>query len=73
MNKIAISLKKIARMIARMTDVQKLRQKSQSNNLEMSFGALAIMLSLIPNFPISNIINAAAKAIYIKAESSVIK
>lgn len=60
-------------MIARMTDVQKLRQKSQSNNLEMSFGALAIMLSLIPNFPISNIINAAAKAIYIKAESSVIK
>lgn len=60
-------------MIARMTDVQKLRQKSQSNNLEMSFGALAIMLSLIPNFPISNIINATAKAIYIKAESSVIK
>lgn len=60
-------------MIARMTDVQKLRQKSQSNNLEMSFGALAIMLSLIPNFPISNIINAAAKAIYIKAESNVIK
>lgn len=60
-------------MIARMADVQKLRQKSQSNNLEMSFGALAIMLSLIPNFPISNIINAAAKAIYIKAESSVIK
>lgn len=60
-------------MIARMADVQKLRQKSQPNNLEMSFGALAIMLSLIPNFPISNIINAAAKAIYIKAESSVIK
>ena len=39
----------------------------------MSFGALAIMLSLIPNFPISNIINAAAKAIYIKAKSNVIK
>lgn len=56
-----------------MADVQKLRQKSQSNNLEMSFGALAIMLSLIPNFPISNMINAATKAIYIKAESSVIK
>ena len=31
-NKIFISLKKIARMTARMTDVQKLRQKSQSNN-----------------------------------------
>lgn len=27
-----ISLKKIARMAARMTDVQKLKQKSQSNN-----------------------------------------
>lgn len=39
----------------------------------MSFGALAIMLFLIPNFPISNIANAAAKAIYIKAESIVIK
>lgn len=60
-------------MIARMTEVQKLRQKSQSNNWEISFGALAIMLSLIPNFPINNIINAAAKAIYIKAESNVIK
>lgn len=30
--KIFISLNKIARMIARMNDVQKLRQKSQSNN-----------------------------------------
>ena len=39
----------------------------------MSFGALAIMLFLIPNFPISNIANAAAKAIYIKAESIAIK
>ena len=39
----------------------------------MSFGALAIILSLIPNFPISKIANAAAKAIYIKAESIVIK
>lgn len=39
----------------------------------MSFGALAIMPSLMPNFPISNIINAAAKATYIKAESNVIK
>lgn len=60
-------------MTARITDVQKLKQKSQSNNREISFGALATMLSLIPNFPISNIVNAAAKAIYIKAESIVIK
>lgn len=56
-----------------MTDAQKLKQKSQSNNREIGFGALAIMLSLIPNFPISNMTNAAAKAIYIKAESIVIK
>ena len=56
-----------------MTDTQKLKQKSQSNNREISFGALVIMLSLIPNFPISNMTNAAAKAIYIKAESIVIK
>ena len=60
-------------MIARIAEVQKLRQKSQSNNLEISFGALAIMLSLIPNFPISNMINAAVKAIYSKAKSNVIK
>ena len=60
-------------MTARMSDVQKLKQKSQSNNWEISLGALAIILSLIPNFPISNMTNAAAKAIYIKAESNVIK
>lgn len=56
-----------------MSDVQKLKQKSQSNNWEISLGALVIMLSLIPNFPISNMINAAAKVVYIKAKSSVIK
>ena len=39
----------------------------------MSFGALAIMPSLMPNFSINNIINAAAKVIYIKAESNTIK
>ena len=60
-------------MTARMADVQKLKQKSQSNSLEINFGALAIMLSLIPNFSISNIVNAAAKAIYIKTESIVVK
>ena len=73
MNRTSNSLKKIARMTARMSDVQKLKQKSQSNNWEISLGALAIILSLTPNFPISNIMNAAAKAIYIKAKSSVIK
>ena len=60
-------------MIARMSDVQKLRQKSQSNNWEISFGALAIMPSLIPIFPISNIIKAEAKDMYIKACKRVIK
>lgn len=60
-------------MIARISDVQKLKQKSHSKSLEISLGALAIILSLTPNFPISNIANAAAKAIYIKAKSIVIK
>lgn len=58
-----ISLKKIARKIARTSDVQKLKQKSHSNSREMSFGALAIILSLMPNFPISRIAKADAKAI----------
>ena len=56
-----------------MNDTQKLKQKSQSNNLEISLGALAIMLSLIPNFPVSNIINAAVKATHTKAKSNIIK
>lgn len=60
-------------MIARISDVQKLKQKSQSNNREISLGALAIISSRTPSFPISKISNAAAKAIYIKAESIVIK
>lgn len=60
-------------MTARISDVQKLKQKSHSKSLEISLGALAIILSLIPNFPISNIINAAAKAIHIKVESPIIK
>ena len=68
-----ISLKKIARMIARMSDTQKLKQKSHSNNREINLGASAIILFLMPNFPISNITNAAVKAIYIKAKSNVIK
>ena len=60
-------------MIARISDVQKLKQKSHSKSLEINLGALAIMLALIPNFPISNIRNTAAKAIHIKAESIIIK
>jgi hypothetical protein len=70
---ILMSLKKIARMIARISDVQKLKQKSQSNNREISLGALVIISSRTPSFPISKIANAAAKVIYIKAESIVIK
>lgn len=50
-------------MHARMSDVQKLKQKSQSNNLEISFGARAIISSRTPNFPISRIPNADAHAI----------
>jgi hypothetical protein len=60
-------------MLARMSDVQKLKQKSQSNNLEIKIGAFAIISSLIPSFPISKIIKAEARAIYIKDESIVIK
>ena len=60
-------------MIARISDVQKLKQKSQSNNREISLGALVIISSRTPSFPISKIANAAAKAIHIKAESIAIK
>ena len=52
-------------MIARINDTQKLKQKSQSNNLEISFGARIIILSRIPNFPISKIPNAEVHAIII--------
>lgn len=60
-------------MIARMTDVQKLRQKSHSNNLEISLGALVIISSRTPSFPISRIANAAIRAIYTVAKAIVIK
>ena len=63
-------------MIARIRAVQKLKQKSQSNNCDMSFGALAITLSRIPNFPISKIkkavTNAICKVITIKCISDII-
>ena len=41
--------------------VQKLKQKSQSNNFDISFGAFSIILSLIPNLSISRIKKAANK------------
>lgn len=52
-------------MTAKISDVQKLKQKSHSNIREINFGALAITSFLMPNFPISRMINAAAKAMYI--------
>lgn len=51
------------RISARISDVQKLKQKSQSNNLEISFGDLIIISSRIPNLPISKIPNAEVHAI----------
>ena len=72
-NIMLISLKKIARIIARINENQKLKQKSHSNNWEISLGAMVIILSRIPSFPISKMANAAAKATHIKAESIVIK
>lgn len=50
-------------MPARMSDSQKLKQKSQSNNCEISLGALAIIKSRIPSFPINKIMKAAKHAI----------
>lgn len=54
-----ISLRIIARIIARIKDTQKLKQKSHANNCEISLGAPQIILSLIPNFSINKIIKAA--------------
>lgn len=68
-----ISLKKIARIQARMRDTQKLRQKSQLNNLEITLGALAIIASLIPVLPNSKIINAGTKIKYISAQNGVME
>ena len=68
-----ISLKKIARIIARMHELQKLRHKSQLNNLEMSLGAFVVTVSLIPHFPKSKIMKADAKAIQARAQSIITK
>lgn len=56
-----------------MTDVQKLKQKSQSNNLEISGGASSIILSRTPNLPINKIINAAVSDTQASAEAIIIK
>lgn len=62
MNKSIISLKKIARMTARIAESQKLKQKSQLNNSEISLGALAITSSRTSSLHISKIANAEAHA-----------
>lgn len=49
-------------MIARMTEIQKLKQKSQSNIFEMSLGAVDIIKSRTPILPINKIMNADANA-----------
>ena len=50
-------------MLARMSDSQKLKQKSHPNNSEINFGERIIMQSLNPDLPNSNITNATTKAI----------
>ena len=65
----------IARMTARMSEIQKLKQKSQSNNLDISIGALSTIRSRIPNFSNSIIVKDAIHAIttaYIKTVSIII-
>ena len=52
-------------MIARMSESQKLRQKSQLKSSEMSLGALAIIWLRTPSLPISRIPNADTHAIII--------
>lgn len=47
--------KKIPRIIPIVVHAQKLRQKSQLNNSDITFGALSIILSLNPILPISKI------------------
>ena len=56
-----------------MTDVQKLKQKSQSNNLEISGGASSTILSRTPNLLINKIINAAVSDTQVSAEAIIIK
>ena len=60
-------------MIARMNDIQKLRQKSHSNISDNTLGDIAMKYSLIPALLIYKIIKAAPSVMYIRAESNVIK
>lgn len=50
-------------MLARMSDNQKLKQKSHPNNSEINFGEHIIMQSLNPDLPNSNMIKVTIKAI----------
>lgn len=52
----------IARMIARIVDVQKLKQKSQSKSFEIKTGARSIILERKPIFPINKIAKAEIRA-----------
>lgn len=72
-NRTLVSLKKIARIIARMHETQKLKHKSQLNNLEISSGALVVTVSLIPHFPRSRITKADARIVQARAQNIVIK
>ena len=67
-NKSIGPLKIIAKTIARMSENQKLKQKSQSNNLEINRGARIIISFLISSLPINKMPKAAILAT-IKATS----
>lgn len=61
---------KHARMMARISEVQKLRQKSHPNISEISLGDLAISSFRIPVLLMNNIANAAPKATVTKQKIS---
>lgn len=64
-----------AKMTARISEIQKLKQKSQSNNLDSNMGARSITRSLIPSFSNSITIKDVMQAIitaYIKTVSIII-
>lgn len=50
-------------MLARMSDNQKLKQKSHPNNSEINFGERIIIQSRMPILPNSSMIKATTKAI----------
>ena len=64
-----------ARMTARISEIQKLKQKSQSNNLDSNMGARSTTRYLIPSFSNSSTIKDVMQAIttaYIKTVSIII-